>query len=230
MRTPVEIMIVIGVLSVSCSGPLPRPVFSAGADSEVTADGLRRLDSSGFPLAWLRPRAELSDYDSFELIYIGATYREPPRHLASAKPGSRSYALPEQVAEDFAASLRRSFRKALTRAGLHRREDGLGSRSLVVRVALIDLEINAPLRISGDEDLIWMDKLGTATVTIDLFDAESRARLGHFAERNQIRPVSSRAIRARASDAVYEMDRICRKWAHQLRQLLEVLQQEQLAT
>ena len=98
----------------------------------------------------------------------------------------------------------------------------------------MEAERNALLKPQARERLTVdrprVEHLDCSAVTIDLFDAESHSRLGHFAERNQITPVSSRAIRARPSDAVYEMDRISRKWARQMRQLLEVLQQDRLAS
>lgn len=232
VRRLLELGIAISAaLTVSCSLPPPEPAFATGDDFAITKDGLRRVERSGFQLAWLHPGASLADYDNFELIYAGATYRRPPRHRANARHGGQGgYALPEQVAEEFSGSLRRSFHDALTRAGLRATESAVGARGLVVQVALADLVINAPLRRSGDENVAWIHSIGAITVKVDLFDARSRERLGHFAERNEITSESTRPIRPDAGDAVYEMNRISRKWARQLEQLFEVLRSHDLTS
>ena len=71
--------------------------------------------------------------------------------------------------------------------------------------------------------------MGAATVTVDLFDGSSGERLASLAHRNEISPVSGRPARARSSDALYEMNRLCRMWAGRLQQLLAVLRETPLS-
>jgi hypothetical protein len=229
MKVTIAILTVLALFGIACSKPPPRPVFVSGERAATTTDGLRRLDGTGFQAAWVRPGVAFSAYDRVKLIHPDIAYRKPPQHSARGVFGNSNYALPAGVAADFMSALDRRFREELVDAGLYHETDALGPRVLVVRLALVDLVINAPLAHLSDDDLNWIDALGDATVTIDLYDAASLERLGHFAERRWITTASDRPIRARPSDAVYEMSRIARGWARQLQQLIEVLRQQRLA-
>jgi hypothetical protein len=220
----IAVMVVVGLFGAACAMPPPEPVFRAEETPAGLAEsGLRRIDDSGFRVAWLRPNVVFSDYTRIELIDGGLAYRDKPLSSPHAPAGRANYALPEAVTTDFVASLRKQFAAATARvaAGLSANEPS--ARVLVVRIALVDVEIDAPLDYFSGNDSMYIDSLGAFSVTIDLFDAPSREHLAHFAERSAIAPVSPRPIRVRVGDAMYEVNRICSQWAQQFERLLVVL-------
>jgi len=229
MRSVAAALAALTALGLACRGPAPQPTFSAGDRAAITEDGLRRLDGTGFQAAWLRPGVALSDYDGVNVVLGGVAYRRPPRRSPRDTLGNANYALPDGIRDAFMAALNRRFREALADAGLLVGIPEAASRMLDIRLTLIDIEVNAPLEQFSAEDQAWIDTLGEVTVAIELFDGERGERLAVFAARNEIAPPSQRAMRARPGDAIYEVSRICETWAQQLRRVLDVLREAQLA-
>jgi hypothetical protein len=203
----------------ACGSPTPR--FATGSDATLSAEGLRRVEDSGFQRAEARPGVSFARYGAVWLRYpADIAYRNPPMPR-QPELGGDNYPLSERMAASWMASLRETFRREIT-DGHRDSVDSAGPGVLEIRIFLIDLVLHAPLVTLGGDDLQWVNSLGEVTIVIELVDSESGELLARLADRDQLAPESTRPARANERDAVFEVNRLIRQWAAQLRLLLDL--------
>jgi hypothetical protein len=213
------LFLVIAAAVFACGSPTPR--FATGSEATLSAEGLRPVEDSGFLRAWARPGVSFARYGAGWLRYpADIAYRNPPRFIRS-ELGGDNYPLSERMAASWMAALRETFRREIS-AGRLTSVDSAGPDVLEIRVFLIDLVLHAPLVTYGGDDLKWIDSLGEVTIVIELIDSESGELLARLADRDQLAPESTRPARANERDAVFEVNRLIRQWAAQLRFLLDL--------
>jgi len=210
-----------GLAALACAAPLPAPRF---APTGTEPGALQPLRDSGFPLAQARPDRSLAAYDAVWLRVLEPSYRVPPRTLARrGGTGSGNYALPGETLRRIGLVVREAFERELVdEAGL-RAAHGQGGDVLEARIALVDLVIDQPLDASSASDTAVAGSVGAFTLVVDLHDSLSGERIARVAERRRIAAVSSRPMRIRSGDAIYETGRLARSSARRLRRFLEAM-------
>lgn len=210
-------------LSLAACAPVPRPVFEPAEPAAFTPDGLLRVRDSGFRRAWIRPDAWVDRYDGIVGKFVGIAYRDPPQQSALAPPGRDHYALPVGMERELLAGLAEIFAEELGGEGGLRLADAAGPGVLRARFVLLDLVVHAPLARFPDEDRLWIDSAGEFTVAIDLRDSVSDERLARFVEREYLAREGLGPVRATPGPVSYEARRIFRRWARNLRLVIESL-------
>ena len=217
------IALLTGLALAGCRSPAPTP--AADPEANLTQDGLRPLVRSGFARAWVRPGTSFAEYDRFRARYEEISYRRPPgsdRGMLGGIGGD-NFALPAGVKRSLEESLRTIFQTEITRGAEWRTVDANGAGVLLVRVALGDLFVHAPIGTLGGDDLMWIDSLGEVTLLVELYDSETKELIGRLLERRAWTTGVNRPIRATVGAATYEAHRIFRAWAKRLRSLLDAM-------
>ena len=196
--------------------------------TEVSDDGLLRLEGNLFEVAWLRPGASFEAYDKVWLLYTGIEYRSPPIFVRDVIPNREmdNYALSEGLTRRLEKAIAEIFLVELIQWSEWQPAEGVGPGVLVVRTSLVDLVVHAPLEHLGEEHSRWLDSAGEVTVVIELFDSETAQILARVADRRALAPPlsSDRFMRASAADVTYEARRVFHDWGRELRLLLDALQ------
>ncbi len=211
----------------SCRPPAPTPVFADGELSPA-APNLRRLERSGFALAWLLPDISLASYNAVHLAYPDLRYRTPPRHSSRGALGHDNYSLSDGFTRELRSALEQSFHNEIAAASGWRpsakREADLAEQTLEVRVSLVDLIVEVPLTQLAGDTLVFVESIGAITVVIDIYDAATRRPVARFADRRSISPVSGRTMQATPGPSLYEARRVFRLWARSLRLALVAIE------
>lgn len=200
------------VVALACASP--EPAVQEGPGAEITFDGLHRVDHAAFQKVWVRPRVSLAGYQKVWLVYSGFAYKSPPRRRGP-------YPLTPRQVERLERALREVFVEELTRDGGWEMAEGPGPDVLMVRAALIDVEVKAPPEPESPLDRVFIDSAGEATLVLELYDAQSREILARAADRRSAEPAGSIGMRNLAISNQVEVRRTLRRWARILRDRLD---------
>ena len=100
-------------------------------------------------------------------------------------------------------------------------EDGSGDDVLLIRAAIIDLDITAPDTASPGRSTTYTASSGAATLYIELFDSVSGQIIGRAADRQVARRSSGWMTWTNRVTNTADARRIFGSWADQLRKFLD---------
>ncbi len=191
---------------------------------ESTHDGLVLRKGTEMYAVYERPGADLGEYDKIALLDAYVAFkknyqREHNRNVA--RPGDRitddeMNKIRQRLAEEF----REVFVKVLVEEGGHQMAEQGTPGTLVIRPAIINLDVAAPDQMTAGRDYTFAASAGSMTLYMELYDGrtgeiiyrvidpEAALDRGHFQWSNA---VTNRA----------EADRILRKWAELLNSRLK---------
>jgi hypothetical protein len=167
---------VVAVLCLACAGAPPH----FDADGAADADGLRPLVGTRFDKAWARPGLDLSRYSRIWLVSAGVEYGEPPE-----KPygGQIDWSTAPLQREELEAELLSAFRQAFFSDGGWKIAEAAGADVLLVRAALIDVEVYVPPEPISARAAVILESSGRATLLLGVHDSVSNQALLRFADR-----------------------------------------------
>jgi len=211
------------------AGCTSTPQFQSGPDAEVTHDGLTRVDKTVMDTVWARTDIELSEYSKVMFEGVGIEYR-PVKGAYSGRSGSTTVArsgqsefqLDTRTKALVQEEIRGAFVEELTKSDAYEIVDEPGPDVLIIRAGLLDLVSYVPPEPIG-RSTIFLDKVGEATLVLELTDSMSDAIL--------VRAVDRRAAQRGAGDITQsspvrnraEVRRLGRRWASIVRSGLETL-------
>lgn len=202
MRATHSFALSLLVLLVGCtSTPAGPPRLDM---SDLSFDGLARVENPTAGDAWMRPDFTLAGYTKIMLVGAGIEYRPVPRSSRTAFPvtAAQQKRLRDTVAEAFRSELAKSTRFQLT--------DTPGPDVLTVRGGLIDVVSRVPPDNIGRGD-IYLRSVGEATLVIELRDSESNAPLVRIVDRRAAGKVTG--FRSNTVTNWSEVRRLARTWA-----------------
>jgi hypothetical protein len=190
------------------------------AQSEVSFDGLQRIESKRFALAWVRPDAHFAGYKKLLVLPAEISYKDPDKALTRYVPGRSddNYLLSESKMNRLRKSLREAFQKEVIDKGGWELTDQPGPDVMIARGALIDMVVRVPPQTSG-RNTIYLDSFGEATLVIELFDSQSHLILARIADREAAEPPGNRM--GMDLEAPGEVRRMFSAWAKRFREGLE---------
>ena len=202
----------------------PSPTLQSGPNAEVSFDGLVRVDNARFAGAWIDPDIDLERYT--RIMPAGATFEFRAANGMSGSAARRSGAgqfpisasdqqrLEQEVTAVFREELSRSQRFAIT--------DQPGFDVLIVEAGLLDIVSFVPPDIVGRGE-IYLDRVGEATLVLQLVDSMSGQTVARAVERGLAAPASSMGMRSNTVTTWAEVRRLARRWAVRLREGLDSL-------
>jgi hypothetical protein len=174
---------------------------------EVTHDGLELVPKSKVERAWVKPGVDFSQYTEVGLLDCFVSFR---RNWRMSHPGVRTRDM-ERIKSALSDEFRKVFTKALEDGGYPVVADP-DDHVLLVRPAIIDLDVAAPQTNSAGRSDSFTASPGVMTLVIELYDSVSNEILARAVDRRRARNVGN--IRWTTTGTNREAARkILRRWA-----------------
>jgi hypothetical protein len=156
--------------STACTSGNPTP--------QVTHDGLRLVPNSKMERAWVRPGEDFSQYQRVGLLECFVAFKKDWR---MNHPGFRTSDM-DRIKKELSAEFRKVFTEVLEKNG-YPIATSPAKDVLLVRPALVDLEITAPDTMSDVDSLTFTTSAGSVELYVELYDSETNELLARAADR-----------------------------------------------
>jgi len=222
--TPGKILALFG-LAVLFAAVSSLSVQSTDAP-EISHDGLYLQDSSKIALAYVKPNADFSVYTEFKMLEAYVAFRK--NWQRDTKVGGRRVSNKdmERIKGEVAELLHESFQKELDEVGGYRFVEGSDDHVMILRPAIIDLDITAPDIPVAGRVTNYVASAGAATLYLELYDSVSGEILARLVDRRTTRDYGM-ATWANSVSNRADAARMFRRWANLLRQGMD--EQRQMA-
>ena len=201
----------LGLATLLISALVASGAFAAkpsGLDEAMSHDGLQKVKVKGIQFAYARPGATLAGYDRVQIEPVQVAFH---KHWDPTRTGSR-IKLGQEEREAFATELQERSRYKVV--------DEAGPDVLRVKVAIVDLYVNAPDTESVAMSRTYTISAGRMTLFAELFDSESGQLLARVIDKREGRDDQM----YRLSNSVVqrgELQDIASTWARILRRALD---------
>ncbi|TDJ35369.1 MAG: DUF3313 family protein [Gammaproteobacteria bacterium] len=188
-----------------------------------TYDGLTLVPDSKVAVAYIDPDADFSIYDKIIILDCTVAFRKDWQR-DHKQAGSRiriSSRDMEKIKADVADLFREVFTEKLSGDGGYKIVDTAGDDVLLVRPAIIDLDITAPDTMSAGRSYTYTSSAGAATIYIELFDSVTGDILARAADRKVARKVGGYMSYSSRLTNRAEARRMLGSWAELLRDRLD---------
>ncbi|MFM7120645.1 MAG: DUF3313 family protein [Gammaproteobacteria bacterium] len=208
----------VGV-AVGCALVMASGLLRAAETPELTHDGLARVESKYFKEVYVRPGASFDGYARMALLDCQVVFRknwQRDQRLEGRRVTSKDM-------DAIRATLATDFRSILTQtlnAGGYTLVDQNGDDVLIVRPAIVGLDVTAPDTNEPGRGRTFTTSAGEATLLLEAYDGPSGEILARVIDRERGRDMG-RMMWQNAVTNRAEADRIMRKWADLLRQALD---------
>lgn len=191
---------------------------------EETYDGLKRVQDSKVALAYVKPNADFSAYSKLLITdcYVAFKKNWQRDQNRDRTMGSRriSDTDMERIKGNVAQLFRDVFVEELDAEGGYQVVDEPGEDVLLIRPAIIDLDITAPDTMQAGRSRTYVSSAGAATLYIELYDSVSGEILARAVDRKAGRDYGRMQWSSSVSNSA-EAKRVLRRWAGLLRQGLD---------
>ncbi len=141
---------------------------------EVTEDGLHLVHDSKLAVVYAEPGADLSIYSKVVIleptVAFDKHWERNQRHGSASKLSTSSRVNTKKIKKDLAAEFMEVFTETLI-AGGYEVVSEAGDDVLLVRPAIVNLDITAPQTHGGGRSESYVRSAGEMTLAIDLFDS-----------------------------------------------------------
>jgi hypothetical protein len=222
ITTAILAIFALGVLSMPSSFA-EDPAPEVTEDSAVAMfDNLVPVEDASVAVAYIDPDADFSVFQRVVILephvaFVSNWRRDQNRNSRSRVNASDM----EGIKSDVASLFREVFVETLQADGGYEVVDETGDDVLIIRPAVIDLDITAPDTMSAGRGRTFTATAGAATVYIELFDSVSGAIIGRAADRRNARNNSGRLSWSSSVMNRQEGRRMFGIWAQQLRTFLD---------
>ncbi len=229
-----RIIFVNAIFFAAIAGCTSTPTFQTGDDSDVTYDGLTRLDNTIMDVVWARDDIDLTGFRKVMFAGVGVQYRSvtgPYSGRAGSGSSGRARSQTEfQLDADtramFEEEISGAFLDEISRSDIIEVVDEVGPDVLLVRGGLLDVVSRVPPETIG-RSRIFITSVGEATLILEVVDSVSNTVLARAADRRagdsfggrESNPVTNRS----------EVRRLGRRWGRILRDALEKMLTDGLA-
>jgi hypothetical protein len=140
---------------------------------EVTEDGLHRVANSKMAIVYAEPGAHLAQYQRVMLLEANVAFKKnwarDQRSSASSRLSVNSRDI-EKIKNNLAQEFDAVFRKTLEDGG-YEVVDQAAEDVLLVRPAIINLDVNAPDTMSAGRSNTYTSSAGEMTLYIEIYDS-----------------------------------------------------------
>jgi hypothetical protein len=161
--------------------------FAEDAAQEVTFDGLQRIESAKVGAAYIDPAADFSVFRRVAILDPHVAFRANwQRDQNRNRSRNIRSADMERIKADVAALFREVFTEQLEAAG-YEIVNVANEDVLILRPAIIDLDITAPDTQRAGRSRTFAASTGAATLYLQLVDSLSGAAIGRAVDRQSAR-------------------------------------------
>ena len=193
------------------------------APPQSTQDGLQLEAQTRERVVYVKPGASLAQYDKVAILDCYVEFEKDwQKDYNSSRVGLEDRVSDkdvERMKAGLAAEFKKVFTKELQDKGGYQVVTSAAPDVLVLRPALINVEVNAPDLMSADIGRTIVRSAGQATLYLELWDSTSSTILARIEDaRADDSPFAQEANRVTNTAAA---DRILRDWADELRKHLD---------
>lgn len=195
---------------------------------EITEDGLHRVHNSRMALVYAEPGADLQGYAKVQLLDTYVAFRknwERDQRSRSAQPLSLTSRDVERIKNNLAQEFREEFTRVLEEGG-YPVVDEAGPDVLLLRPAIINLDVNAPEKMSAGMSRVYTDSAGEMTLYVELYDSVTGDLIAKALDRRTDRRNDGFYTWANSATNKAAAVRILRGWANILLDALNEARQE----
>jgi Protein of unknown function (DUF3313) len=230
-RKPAQSFAVITALGVSLALACPVAFAATEPPAEVTNDGLHLYKQTKQRVAYVRPGATFTQYKRLALIdcYVefskewvkdyNRDQRDPSRQIRDSDLDRARKALQTDFKKIFTEELQQGGRYQVTDSG--------GPDVLVLRPALINIQVSAPDLMAPGRSTTFVQSAGAMTIYLELWDSASNTILARVID-GKVDPdlygQRSSSVTNRAA-----ADRMMQSWADELRSRLDLVRGKDVA-
>ena len=222
----------IALTAVYAGLSLSPPAFAAKEQPpEETKDGLHLYKQTKERLAYVKPGATFTQYKKVTLLdcYVefskdwvsdyNRDQRDPSRKIRDSDLERAQTALQK----DF----RRIFTQELQKNGRYQVVDSGGPDVLVLRPALINIQVNAPDLMAAGRSAVYVESAGAMTIYLELWDSASNTILARVVDAQADPSMYGQRSSSVTNRAAAE--RMMRSWADELRSRLDLVRGKDVA-
>jgi hypothetical protein len=199
-----------------------KPAFAKKQElPEVDKDGLHLIKGSKAAVAYALPGTNLGKYSKVMLLDCYVQFKDNWEREYNmdqigleGRVGDKDM---ERIKKDLADEFRKEFTETLTKDG-HPVVDAAGPDVLLLRPAIINLDVTAPDTMRSSRGNTWVRSAGSMTLYMELYDSETNTLLARVAD-PRYDPDNGAEIANRVTNKS-AADRIIRTWAEALSQHL----------
>jgi hypothetical protein len=202
---------------------LAAPTF-AQDDEAGTYDGLVEVDSEQVAMAFINPDADFSVFRRVAILDPHVAFKEDwRRDQRTSRSSTRNITQNDidRIKSDVAELFKEVFTETLEADNGYEVVDVTGPDVLLVRPAIIDLDITAPDLQGSARTRQYTSTAGAATLYIELFDSVTGEILGRAADRQEARRPGNMVQWSSRVTNRQEAARLFRQWAGLLRSFLD---------
>lgn len=194
---------------------------AAGTDAIRTFDNLVPVGDPKVAMAYIDPDADFSVFRRVAvlepLVSFRANWQRDQNRSRSRNISSRDM---ERIKADVATQFERVFTERLEDAG-YEVVDVMGEDVMILRPAIIDLDITAPDNRTAGRSRTFTSSTGAATLYIELFDGLSGDIIGRAADRQTVRSPGGTVSWSNSVTNTADARRLFGRWADQLISFLD---------
>ena len=199
---------------------------TATADNHAvpdTIDGLMLVPDSRVEAAYVDPDADFGIYNKVMMLDSLVAFKKDWQKKAN-KPGSRTKVSAndmERIKTEVAIMFREVFAEELSKDGGYEIVDDADDDVLLIRPAIIDLDIAAPDTATAGRSRTYTSTSGSATLYIELYDSATGDLLARAADRRVARQAGGYLTYTNRVTNSADARRMFRSWAKELRAALD---------
>ncbi len=214
----------MSVLSIALAWPLCAA--AAKEPPQSTYDGLELRPNTKLGLVYLRPQADFSGYRRIALLDCAVAFRKDwQRNQNSTNPLAISAKDMDAIRASLGGMFSEVFRDVLTKGG-YELTDRAGDDVLVLRPAIIDLDISAPAAAESGRSRTFATSAGAMTLYLEVYDSSTNEILARTVDRKQARDNARMTWQNSATNKT-EARRMLADWAETLRTGLDTIRASQ---
>ncbi len=230
-RKLAQSFVAIAALSVGLALVCPAGLAAEEPPPQVTNDGLHLYMQTKERLAYVRPGATFTQYKRLAILdcYVefskewvrdyNRDQRDPSRQIRESDLDRAKKALQGDFKKIFTEELQKGGRYQVTDSG--------GPDVLVLRPALINIQVSAPDLMSAGRSATYVQSAGTMTIYLELWDSASNTILARVVDAKvdpDLYGQRSSSVTNRAA-----AERMMRSWADELRSRLDLVRGKDVA-
>jgi hypothetical protein len=211
------------LLAMAMMVAVPGPIVAEEQPPQESHDGLKLVSDRKIALAYLDSNADLSLYDKVMILDCYVAFRKD-WEKDKQKPGSRvhiSASDVERLKADTSTLFRDVFTEKLAENDGYEIVNAAGEGVLLIRPAIIDLDIEAPDVSSAGRSRTYTTTAGSATLYIELYDSVTGDILARAVDKKVARSAGGYLSYTNRVTNQAEARRMLGKWADLLRDKLD---------
>src|SRR5215469_18362797 len=224
-RTPAQLFVALIALCAGLAVVCPSLRAAEEPPPDVTKDGLHLYKQTKERLAYLRPGATFTQYKKVAILdpYVefskewvndyNRDQRDPSRQIRDSDL--------ERAKKALQGDFKKIFTEELQKGGRYQVTDSGGSDVLVLRPALINIQVSAPDLMTAGRSTSYVESAGAMTMYLELWDSASNTILARVVDGkvdpNQFGQRSSSVTNRAAANRMME------SWADELRNRLDLV-------